>query len=444
MEAAFSPMEKLRRTVAEKGLAGSLGYLWDRYLGAKIERRLKPNAIRSYPLQSAVNVCIPALDEHDREYVVAQLEQLQKQDRTKQKLNVRVASLLNPEPPEWAGVKGSAMMLTTNDPLELLGHVASSSFVLQNGRPRGEVQDQINRLIEKLHIREYADAEELLRALPEAAGVELKGPVRSTQPIYEQMKLRVGSGHYGYAEDLRWDIVEELPRKFEILSQTAKVDVAPLSSLFIGKGRVARQLGVGKKYGASYFQGESVLDVGCDICGIKRSVGPNTRYVGADMQGLADVYVNLDEDGLPFEPRSFETVLCFEALEHFKDIHGQYDRMLDIADRYFIGSLFIESATNGGRSITKHGHPIGNAHLPFAPIFDRHWWIFTFTDALDFVYYRARKAGFRIKELNLFFPDNFTLSEARTEKQILRAFRRGDIATLARKVSLLAWVAERE
>jgi hypothetical protein len=129
------------------------------------------------------------------------------------------------------------------------------------------------------------------------------------------------------------------------------------------------------------------------------------------------------------------------VLEHLNDIHAHFDKMLDTAGMYFVGSLVVESGLFRGRSIDHYGAPLGNMHLPIARTYDRHQWVFSFVDALDFVYYRSRRKGFRFRRLDLFYDDRRILPMQRW--RLTRAMRRGNIRFLARNVLMIGFVLER-
>jgi hypothetical protein len=312
-------------------------------------------------------------------------------------------------------------------------------LILLESSPSENYQ-KVRTVLERLNILPSTSVTEVFQSIARTDDLVLTGPRSVTYPIFKQLKDLTRSGHYGYKEKLNAELIAELPNLYKSLSQV-ELTIKPEMSLFQGLGRAARQFGVGRMYGPRYFQGESVLDVGCDIGGVRQFVGPNTRYFGVDMQGLPNQVVNLDRDGLPFGPKEFETVLVFEVLEHLERIHDSFDSILKIAKNTVIGSLYVETASSRGRLCDAGGAGAGNATLPLASVFDRHRWIFNFADALNFVHYRAGLQGYKIESLQLFYEGEKELP--RTAKKIERAFRKGDIITLNHNVVLLAFVLRR-
>lgn len=301
--------------------------------------------------------------------------------------------------------------------------------------------DELKETLRRLGTGAMTSKAELVDAYHNRRRLELKGSGIHTRFLYKNLRENLDGPHYGFREDIDLDIVKELPRKFKYFAQNCEINFLPIRDLNKYPGRVSRQYVVGEMYQNPYFMTDSVLDVGCDIRGISEFVGPNTKYVGADIQGLGDYQIDLDNEELPFDSREFDTVLCFEVLEHLNKIHQCFDKMLDITDKYFIGSLFVESGVWKGKSVSRFGDPLGNMYLPIAPIFDRHEWVFSITDALDFIYYRAKRSGFRIVRLDIFYDDaRLKLMQL---SRLKRAFRRGSVGYLAKEVLMVAFVIER-
>ncbi|MBL8764850.1 MAG: methyltransferase domain-containing protein [Phycisphaerae bacterium] len=145
----------------------------------------------------------------------------------------------------------------------------------------------------------------------------------------------------------------------------------------------------------------SVLDVGCDRARLRTHLSDAVRYTGVDRSrdGGADVAVDLDRDELPFEPASFDTVLCTDVLEHLERCHDVFDQLCRAARRHVIVSLpnplrnMLESLVVGRAAVKYYG-------LPVEAPGDRHRWFFGFEDAVRFVSERGRRAGFSVEQLD--------------------------------------------
>ena len=420
-----------------EGLAGVARHAATRYL-TPLKRIFDSRREVALPL-GKISVVVPCTSATDLPFVEEQLRQLTDTPHRNGAPEIHVPH--GPQVrPSVGRPSGSVRTVAIDNELMLLGYVAQHANIIvsRDGSP-DKLKDSILTVADRLGLRVFADAVAFQRFAADTEVRHLKGKGRLVHPTYQKLGSRLNDGQYQFTETLDWDIVQELPLKFEHIARTATLRAVPISAFRWGHGRVARQFAVGRLYRDPYLLGKSVLDVCCDLCGVREFVGTDTRYVGVDIQGLGDYCIDLDSKPLPFEARAFETVLCFESLEHLNDIHSQVDGMLRVASRYFIGSLFVESAVTKGRSVNRFGDPIGNAHLPIAPVFDRHKWIFTFSDALDFIYYRTRRAGFTIAEITLFYGDHVFDRSGR----VLKAFKRTDTKYLGRHVPIIGFVAQR-
>ncbi len=434
-------MTRLADRLRADGAAFVVKHAWSR-VAPPLERVLAPNRTRTFQINASVPICLPCPTPADRAFVAEQLAELEPFLAADRRVRVIMPYLAGARPDVPPAMHGRVQLIEAADDTMLLSYVSDYSYVVLSDASHDPVAENVRKVLRSFGLAHYPTTAAVEAHFREHDPPPLTGKVKVTYPTYALLAERLQGGHYGFTEPVDWRIVQELPYKFAYLRQHSRIRIVPISIIAGGRGaygRVARQYAVGKLYGARYFQGESLLDIGCDLCGIKKFVGPQTRYVGVDMQGLADHIVDLDRERLPFEPRSFETVLCFETLEHLNDVHGQLDDMMKIARRYVVASLFIESGETKGRSVNAFGDAQGNAQLPIAPVYDRHQWIFTFCDALDFVYYRARRAGYRIAEVTLFYDD--LLFDRR--RQVARAFRRADCKALGRDVKILGFVLER-
>ena|SRR3990172_4520936 len=142
----------------------------------------------------------------------------------------------------------------------------------------------------------------------------------------------------------------------------------------------------------SYLLGD-VLDVGCDQKIIKPFV--RGRYVGIDIGGAPDVYANV-EYGLPFRDKNFDTVIAFDSLEHLDHIHFAFDELCRVASRYVIIGL-PNMYEWRFRLRFLIGKPIsGKYGLPADAPLDRHRWLLSLRDAIEFVHQRGRQNGFLV------------------------------------------------
>lgn len=144
-----------------------------------------------------------------------------------------------------------------------------------------------------------------------------------------------------------------------------------------------------------------VLDVGCDQRYLRDLIAAPDKYVGVDLAPPADVCLNLDRDDLPFDDRSFDTVVCTDVLEHLERIHAVFDSLCRIARGHVIISLpaplssLLGDVWRGSDGWKKfYG-------LPVDPPADRHRWFFGFEDAKRFVIERGARQSWRPEQIDI-------------------------------------------
>ena len=143
-----------------------------------------------------------------------------------------------------------------------------------------------------------------------------------------------------------------------------------------------------------------VLDVGCDQKHLAKHLPAGARYLGVDMGPPADVVVNLDRQELPFEARSFDTVLCADVLEHLDRLHDVFDRLCSIARGHVIIALpnplrnMLLALHEGTKGVALKYYG-----LPLEPPPDRHRWFFGYEEAERFLRERGRRNGFAVEQV---------------------------------------------
>ena len=144
----------------------------------------------------------------------------------------------------------------------------------------------------------------------------------------------------------------------------------------------------------------SVLDVGCDTAPLRQLVGPDTRYYGIDIGGAPDQVVNLEETArLPFDDASFETVVCFEVLEHLDALHRVLDEIFRVARSNVIVSL-PNCWCSARRCIERGTGKIAHYGLPVERPVDRHTWFLAATEIEDFFKAQAeRRPGVKLQTI---------------------------------------------
>ena len=117
---------------------------------------------------------------------------------------------------------------------------------------------------------------------------------------------------------------------------------------------------------------DSFLDVGCGNGAYVRAVADRSRSAGLDHAPFADWaalpgrFAVGDATHLPFPDRSFETVSCFETLEHLADPGQALRELRRVADRAVLLTVPNCEVTEGQRaSGLIYHHWIDRTHLNF-------------------------------------------------------------------------------
>jgi SAM-dependent methyltransferase len=119
-----------------------------------------------------------------------------------------------------------------------------------------------------------------------------------------------------------------------------------------------------------------------------------------------DVFGDFERERLPFRDRTFQTVLCFDALEHVDNPHQLFDECARVAERYLVIALPNNWVGMLWSFVLGHNvtHQAGYGFPPEARApGDRHKWFFNLEEAERFVTVRAQRAGFRVLEVRHVF-----------------------------------------
>jgi len=141
-----------------------------------------------------------------------------------------------------------------------------------------------------------------------------------------------------------------------------------------------------------------VADIGCFQAPL-RTLLTDCTYTGVDIVGDPDIQFNLDsKQPLPFQENEFDCVLCIEVLEHLDNLHGVFDQLIRISNRYIIVSL-PNCWRDARRKIEKGKGDFLHYGLPTEAPVDRHKWFFNYQQVVDFFTYQADKHDLKIIEL---------------------------------------------
>ncbi len=128
---------------------------------------------------------------------------------------------------------------------------------------------------------------------------------------------------------------------------------------------------------------DSVLDVGCYEAPLRKLL-PGIRYLGLDMAGDPDVFINLEEtDRLPVEDSEFNTVCCFEVLEHIDNLHHIFSELFRTSSNNVLVSL-PNCWCSARKPISRGSGAIAHYGLPCDSPADRHKWFLSADDIIEF------------------------------------------------------------
>ena len=129
---------------------------------------------------------------------------------------------------------------------------------------------------------------------------------------------------------------------------------------------------------------------------IRAIVNPgNAQYCSVDLFPPADIIANL-EKGLPVADNSFDVVLALDILEHTDNIYLSFSELCRVSKRFIVITL-PNIYEIKGRFKFLQGLPLsGKYGLPTVPPKDRHRWVFSFREALNFVHHQSQSYGFLV------------------------------------------------
>ncbi|WP_114086632.1 methionine biosynthesis protein MetW [Thalassospira profundimaris] len=140
------------------------------------------------------------------------------------------------------------------------------------------------------------------------------------------------------------------------------------------------------------FEDYSLLDLGCRTMDLKPLLHSCKEYHGTDFIAAEGVFQCNLEEGLPqFESNSFDIVTALDVLEHLENSHKALDEALRVAKKAVFVSLpnmyYIKFRLNFlmGKGLS------GKYAFPTRPIMDRHRWVLSFSEAVNFIQENTKK-----------------------------------------------------
>lgn len=137
-----------------------------------------------------------------------------------------------------------------------------------------------------------------------------------------------------------------------------------------------------------YF-GDEVIDVGTRNTILSDKLGHPCSLVDKNNPELPSF--DWEKEKLPYEARSFDTVVCLDVLEHVDTFHDSFYDLLRISNEYVIISLPNNWKKTFNEFIRGRGRWPHYGIPPEKPL-DRHKWFFNTEDIEDFIYYHSARS----------------------------------------------------
>lgn len=139
------------------------------------------------------------------------------------------------------------------------------------------------------------------------------------------------------------------------------------------------------------FEDFSLVDLGCRTMDLKPLLKGCSSYQGTDLTpGPNVVECNLEE-GLPsLASKSQDIVVALDVLEHLENCHFVLAEMLRVARRAVYVSLPNMYYISFRYRFAINGQLSGKYRFPTERILDRHRWVLSYTEAVDFINHNAQ------------------------------------------------------
>ena len=130
----------------------------------------------------------------------------------------------------------------------------------------------------------------------------------------------------------------------------------------------------------------TLLDAGCRTKDLESLLKGCRRYFGTDLYP-DDGVLQCDLEGqLPFADDAFDVVIALDVLEHVDNPHGALRELYRVARRTVLISLPNIYYISFRWSFLRGRGVSGKYHFLPDPVLDRHRWILSYEEALEFIY----------------------------------------------------------
>tara|TARA_Y100000816_G_C26097038_1_gene580756 strand:+ start:495 stop:1097 length:603 start_codon:yes stop_codon:yes gene_type:complete len=147
------------------------------------------------------------------------------------------------------------------------------------------------------------------------------------------------------------------------------------------------------------FSNYTILDAGCRTMELKSYLKNFNKYYGSDLEESDGVLkINLN-DKIPYDDNSFDVVTCLDVLEHLDNPHQALKELIRVAKFSVFISLPNMYHHSFRRRFLLGGGISGKYKFPINPIIDRHRWIMSYSEAVDFI--KANNPSSKVEYENL-------------------------------------------
>jgi hypothetical protein len=148
------------------------------------------------------------------------------------------------------------------------------------------------------------------------------------------------------------------------------------------------------------YQDYSLLDIGCRTMALKPLLRGCLKYYGTDITPADHVLECNLEEGLPFaRDASFDIVCALDVLEHLERAHHTFHEALRVARLAVFVSLPNMYHWSYRLRFLLHGKISDKYDFPTSPVLDRHKWLTSYSQALNFV--MVNTAGFDVSVVTI-------------------------------------------
>jgi len=130
----------------------------------------------------------------------------------------------------------------------------------------------------------------------------------------------------------------------------------------------------------------SLVDLGCRTMDLKPLLRDCSEYLGTDIVPGENVVQCDLEQGLPqFKTNSHDVVVALDVLEHLENCHKLLDEMIRVARKTVYVSLPNMYYISFRLRFLLKGNLSGKYSFPTKPVLDRHRWVLSYNEAVDFI-----------------------------------------------------------